>query len=415
MNRALRSEVAGGSTGVASVSVARTSRSTAGGILKQALRHPHYMITLALAIALVPALAWTHLPLQFEWRRLLLAYWVSLAFQAIFAATLFCMIGLPGEVTWRPLVQRYMRDKRRILLLLPFLLLLGVLFARLASLWMVPIVIVVAITLLEFFERTLTETQSLKQKVLTLLMPALYLFVGLLLVFAYNDIAVTTRPFVAYDSLLDRADSVLFGGASPATTAHRLMLSFPPWADTFTETIYYYCMFPQIGGALILIALRRGTVQALHFVGAVLLTYYVALGVFWAWPTMGPFFLGQPGAVRTSVGPLTSEFQTRVIAQIQSLWAGRGLPSIGLDYYIAFPSLHIALPMLTAWFLRPWRRLVYSLLAFQLLLVAAIYLLEWHYVVDLLGGALIAGTVIAISLRFSDIDRASAFSEPPSG
>src|ERR1700730_928630 len=102
----------------------RASPSAFGTILGLAARNPHAFATLVLAIALVPALGSVHQPLRFEWHTLVLAYWASLAFQSIFAAALFCILALPAEATRQPLLHRYPLDKRRILLLIPFLLLL---------------------------------------------------------------------------------------------------------------------------------------------------------------------------------------------------------------------------------------------------------------------------------------------------
>jgi membrane-associated phospholipid phosphatase len=49
------------------------------------------------------------------------------------------------------------------------------------------------------------------------------------------------------------------------------------------------------------------------------------------------------------------------------------------------------------WFLRRWRRIVVVLAAYDVLLLVAIFLLEMHYVVDVLAGVLVAALAIAIS------------------
>jgi hypothetical protein len=72
----------------------------------------------------------------------------------------------------------------------------------------------------------------------------------------------------------------------------------------------------------------------------------------------------------------------------------KSFSKVNTDYFIAFPSLHIALPVIVLWFMRRWKRIVLCLVVYDIILIPAILLLEWHYVVDLLGG--IALALIAI-------------------
>ena len=78
------------------------------------------------------------------------------------------------------------------------------------------------------------------------------------------------------------------------------------------------------------------------------------------------------------------------------LCEGGKLGEIGTGYFIAFPCMHIATPVVALWFLRQWRRLAVTLLGLDILLCAAIVLLEYHYVVDLIGGVAVAALAIAM-------------------
>jgi hypothetical protein len=49
------------------------------------------------------------------------------------------------------------------------------------------------------------------------------------------------------------------------------------------------------------------------------------------------------------------------------------------------------------WFVRRWRRIAIALAAYDVVLVAAVVLLEWHYVADILAGILVAAAAIAIT------------------
>lgn len=358
----------------------------------------HFIATFLLAIALVPAMLLAGLPLKFNWIALLQVYWVAFAFQSIFAATLLFVIGFPAEDTFKPLWLRYKQDKRRLLLLGPFLLFLFLLYSRFASLAVFPFVVVVALAVLEFCDRTPSRTGSPSGALSTLLVPAaVYLFFGLVLVSAYNDIAVASRPNVSYDALFNRADSWILMGATVPGLVHHALTFLPLGVFKFLEFVYYYCMFPQVGAALILLAFHCGRTHTLRFAGTLLTAYYLSLALFWLWPSQGPFFLCGPHFAEFPASLATYSIQKRLLAQASSLWAGAGLSAIGLDYYIAFPSMHIAAPLIVAWYLRRWRRIVCFLLAVDLLVVVSIVFLEWHYVVDLLGGIVVAGVAVLMA------------------
>lgn len=68
------------------------------------------------------------------------------------------------------------------------------------------------------------------------------------------------------------------------------------------------------------------------------------------------------------------------------------------DYYIGFPSLHTALPIIGLWFIRPWKRLARPLsFLYVTLLLPAIILLGWHFLMDIAGGIATAFLAIFIT------------------
>jgi membrane-associated phospholipid phosphatase len=72
------------------------------------------------------------------------------------------------------------------------------------------------------------------------------------------------------------------------------------------------------------------------------------------------------------------------------------------DYYVGFPSLHTALPIIGLWFLRPWKKLARPLVfCYVVLLVPSIVLLEWHFLMDIAGGVVTAFLSIWLVERFS--------------
>jgi hypothetical protein len=85
-----------------------------------------------------------------------------------------------------------------------------------------------------------------------------------------------------------------------------------------------------------------------------------------------------------------------MMAQAMALW--NHVPTRRISgYFIAFPCMHIAQPLIVMWFLRRWKRMLVFLCAYDCLLIVSILLLEWHYLVDIIGGILVAGIAIAIT------------------
>ena len=59
--------------------------------------------------------------------------------------------------------------------------------------------------------------------------------------------------------------------------------------------------------------------------------------------------------------------------------------------------MHIVQPVIVIWFLRRWRRMVVALALYALLIVAAVLLLEMHYVIDVIVGLFVAALAVAIT------------------
>ena len=213
------------------------------------------------------------------------------------------------------------------------------------------------------------------------------------MVFAYNDIILSVSFYGAADPTFSAMDKWLLHGASVSSICHWAVHVFPVSFFRFLQFIYFG-MFAQIGAALLLTSLYYGKFRGLRFVGAILAAYYLALVLFYLWPSQGRYLC----PIHFSDFPNTLQvygIQKNSILNSQALWNHVPIARISTDYYIAFPCMHIAQPLIALWFLRRWKRIVIILAAYDLLLLAAIILLEWHYVVDMLGGILVALVAIA--------------------
>lgn len=351
----------------------------------------------SLSLLLYPIFKLAHLPLRFNLIDMTTAYWFGTAASGTFVAVVFALIGLPPSQTFLPFTYR-VREKKGILVIA--LVLACVMFYLLGP-WLGLMITVDALAIGELLERT---RGNLKSKLLDVFVPGAYLFIGVMLVFAFNHAIAGIRNPEAYDAMLDRADGILFH-INVSTLAHWSFDHVPHTVFHVFE-IAYYGLYSRIAGALILVAFLRGRREAMAMVRTILICYVMALVVYACIPAKGPY---AGCAMHASTYPHsfpTYATQEMLTQRARMLWAHNPTPAASrvdvFDYFISFPSLHIALPLIAIWFLRryKWIARVY-LSIYALLLIPAIVFLEWHYVVDIVGGCVVALLAIWVSRLLS--------------
>ncbi len=360
---------------------------------------PHW-ITLLLTLTLIPVLRSLHLPVKFDWAPLLISYWLVLTAQAIFLAAVLAVIGMPRERTLEPFLRRHRENPARTVMLLIFFLVLVW-----TTSWIRAVVLTIdTAALLEIFHREKAHRLRIATAILA---PAAYLFFGFLLVLAYNTAIVSVRFNFATDPALAAMDRWLLHGHSVSELAHWGVRTFPLSFYRTLEFIYFG-MFPQIGVTLILLALYNGRAQALRFAGTILMAYYIALAIFYIWPSQGPHYLCPGHFSRFPASLQCYNVQRSIVRHALALWQHQPIARISTDYFIGMPCMHIAQPLIVLWFLRRWKRIVIVLAAYDCLLAAAILMLEQHYVVDLIAAVPVAALAIALSGALHDGDETVA-------
>ena len=365
----------------------------------------HYFLSSVLAVVIVPAFKIVHLPVAANWHHLIPLFWISLTARSILAAVILVAVGLPARNGIKPLWSHFITQKPRLFF-----------FAVFSgwALWKFGVhgglvLIAIAVVLTEVIDRSQGNLQTIGRWIGSVIPPAAYFFLGLILVFAYNDLVAAVKDPGGYDWLFLRIDSYILHGHTISNVARTALLELPSRLFSLSEAVYYG-MFDQIGAAILLISFLLGTKQALRFVGTMLTAYYLALLLFYLWPSMGPFY--------TCPGHFAHfpQWSSTYASQQGEIWKAKLLSSpykvlsrVDTDYFIAFPCLHLAQPLIVLWFMRRWKRIVLCLVVYDVILIPAILLLEWHYVVDLLGGVVVA--VIAILLNPGS-DEASISHQP---
>lgn len=352
----------------------------------------HWLPTLIAALGLVPAFLLLHLPFRFAWGHFFSTYWIGLTLQSVPVAVVLYLVGFPRLQTVRPLWEHYRAQKPRIVFLALFIALMAWESGPVTA----AILIVVTVAMLEVVDRTKGDYRVLFKWVSDVAVPAAYLFVGLVLVFAYNDIIAAVTYTGACDRAFLKMDSVILLGRSVSGISHIALARLGSPVFTVSEFVYYR-MFAQIGAGLAITALSLGRREALRYVGTLLTAYYFALIIFSIWPSMGPFFTCPVHFSEFPHSLMTYAAQSHFLAKARLLWNHGRIDQIGTDFYVAFPCMHIAQPLVVLWFLRRWKRMVLCLVIYDVLLIPAILLLEWHYVVDLFGGVAVAALAIAVN------------------
>jgi hypothetical protein len=341
-----------------------------------------YVILCVLILLLFPAFTLARLPFGIDLVQIATAFWGGTAVDSAAMAIFLVVVGFPLDQTLMPVWSRYRAQKVRIAIAV--LLAVYLVFALGFRLGL--LVTVDALGVVELMER---KKQAFEHSLIDIFVPALFLFCGLVMVFAFNHAIAGIRFAGTYDEALNRLDWTLFH-ANVSSIAHWGLNHLPPWFFKFLEFVYFG-LYTRIGAVLVLTALLGNQKYAVKYVRTLLICFAIALVVFFVFPAKGPYSICPIHLSNYPRSLPTFWTQESLLAKARMLWAHTLTPNAALvnlaDYYISFPCMHAALPIVGLWFLRPWRRIaLFMLVLYVGLLLPAIILLEWHYIVDLFGG-----------------------------
>lgn len=344
------------------------------------------------SLLLYPIFRSAHLPLSLDFLDIVSAYWVGMASRAVFTFLVFVVIAFPAQQTFLPVIRRYWAHKGLIVVATVLaILMIFVLGPGLGIL-----VTVDALGIAELLGRFRGE---LKPRLTGLVLAAIYFFCGLILVFAYNHALAGIENPEGSDFLFHRLDRIAFH-TDVSTLAHWSRGLFPGWWFSLLQ-FGYFTMDWRLAGTLVFVALCIGRQEAIRLVRTLLICYTMALFIYAIFPAKGPYASYPTHQLEFNPSE-TRSAQEGLTRTALALWSHDpdSVAGVGVhDYFISFPSLHIALPLIALWFLRPYRRLcaVY-LLVYSTLLVPAVIFLEWHYLIDVLGGLAVAMLAVWLEL-----------------
>ena len=211
---------------------------------------------------------------------------------------------------------------------------------------------------------------------------------------SYNDVIATLRFDGSADLALNRMDAFLLGGVTVSSMAHGLSAN----ALAFLRQVYTL-LFSLIGGCMVLLALRYGRTTAIAFISTIVTVYYIALVVFYFVPATGPYY--------------PADISHPYVHVLNALIDRQAPKLIGTDYFIAMPCLHIAQPLIALWFVRKWKRIAIILAAYCVAVIPTVFLLQEHYVVDVVGGVIVTFVVIMMMSMGASIKHSTSSSSRP--
>ncbi len=347
----------------------------------------HWPVSFAVLFVLVAYLTLARIPISINWTDFAMMYWTGLTLRAIFAGAILYVLQYPAAAKrcW----SRYCGQPAR-------LLVIGIIYIWLTAWQGVAGGImntVSAVAVAEFFDVRKFEFERISTSVRQIFAPAVYFFLGLLLVFTYNDVIVTISARY-FDEALLKIDSFILAGSSVSALARLASATLPAFSYRLFDGLYFG-MDLVIGAVLLLLALLRGRNEACRYVGTLLMAYYGALVLFYLWPTHDPSYTCLNHFEHLPMSD-TKTVQQVLAAKLDYVHNAFAL-NVDTDYFITFPCMHIALPFIAWWFCREWKRIARVVFIYNIALVPSILLLEWHYVADIFGGLVVAVLCLFIS------------------
>lgn len=228
----------------------------------------------------------------------------------------------------------------------------------------------------------------------------------ILMSYSYSTIkaAVGLRAEPLWDSELYAIDRLLFLGHDPLSTLQAwLPLPTRAWVYAWLDWAYYTWFFHFIVVFALLTA-KGDRLELRRYVASILLTYHIGGLAYHLFPALGPVYhFPRRTAHLTRIRLHTNRYQSVLWHNLDAIRKGEAQRIYPFEYIACMPSLHVASEFVMLFFSRRSRPLQVVTLPFFCAVLMATVVLGWHYVVDWLGGLLVAGLSIWLSTKIPRI------------
>ena len=253
-----------------------------------------------------------------------------------------------------------------------------------------------------------------RQRIVPLCMALFAFFVTY---FAYRNLKSVVpliREGELFDAQLTELETDVFGGRQPAELLHDL-LGTGLASHALSSAYMLLFLFIPISLAVSLVFSSRLD-AGLFYATALSLNWIVGAGSYFVLPSLGPF-MADPAVFaslpNTAVGDLQSWLVDERATFLSNPDAPGAAQSIG-----AFASLHVSIFVtgaITAHLLGLPRAVKVTLWTMTALTVLSTIYFGWHYILDDLGGAVIAAMALATARALTGFDLATARQQQVTG
>ena len=195
------------------------------------------------------------------------------------------------------------------------------------------------------------------------------------------------------DALLIKMDRAIYD----ALLAKHSYSGVFPLVDGFGYKVFE-CAYIFFAVELVTVAflMRR---EANRFFGVMAAVYGLGLLLFYIYPTVGPQTYA-PESFVGHAGTYMVKLSRGEYLEFRALLAGKTVSGCG--YFIALPSLHVAVSLLLQGFLRSFPRLFATLLPINVAMAFSTFVLGQHYLADVMAGAMLAFLLWPLTRRPSE-------------
>lgn len=202
-----------------------------------------------------------------------------------------------------------------------------------------------------------------------------------------------------FDALLQQVDSILGAGHDPVVGVLSLLSapSWHRWFDILYSNIYFLALW---AGVVVFFAFLRGR-SRIAFFNSFFIMWQLGLVLYVLLPSWGPVFVRPELFQETLMNmPATVAVQRQLFLETSSLVAGQYDVVVRFFGLAAFPSLHVAVFVLYALWApkvgKVW--VLWNVVLIPLILLGSM-LTGYHYLIDGIVGALVAGCAWVIGKR----------------
>jgi membrane-associated phospholipid phosphatase len=169
-----------------------------------------------------------------------------------------------------------------------------------------------------------------------------------------------------------------------------------PWLFSLLETAYLF-LFCEVF-VVVLVQGREG-VQISRFIASSMAAYLLAIVVFFFYPIVGPYYFLPDTLAGAFHDTRSFSLMSQMNASYADILAGRSTQ--GFAYLVGLPSMHVTMAIMMQRFLVYSRPHFWAFLPINLLMALSTLYLGFHYLVDFLGGVVLAVVVLVIEWAWS--------------